>query len=192
MDVRGNDGSECIGQHVPSCGGAEDRKRDRNLCRWHLKKSLPGSGSIVYTLRPNLMVGRHGNGGTRYFNGTIYEVKIYNQSLSASQISTLPASSGPDGGTVFPSPLSILLRQVIKRLRSRITMCNFTGDITRPPAIANVTQNTPIGRRSTPITRGLCSRVALPRISRASIHDPDTRWIAIPGGDDWPGNRCHR
>src|SRR5437868_12270210 len=51
-----------------------------------LKTSLPGSGTIVYTLGPNLMIGRHGNGGTRYFNRTIDEVKIYNQSLSASEI----------------------------------------------------------------------------------------------------------
>src|SRR4051812_5776805 len=36
------------------------------------KKTQPGSGTIVYTLGPNLMIGRHGNGGTtRYFNGTI-------------------------------------------------------------------------------------------------------------------------
>jgi hypothetical protein len=54
-----------------------------------LKTSLTVSNSIVYTLGPNLMIGRHGNGGTRYFNGVIDEVKIYNQTLSASEISTL-------------------------------------------------------------------------------------------------------
>jgi hypothetical protein len=41
---------------------------------------------IAYTLGPNLMIGRHSNGGTNFFNGTIDQVAIYNTSLSPVEI----------------------------------------------------------------------------------------------------------
>jgi hypothetical protein len=60
------------------------------------RASVPASGAISYTLGANLMIGRHANGvTTRYFNGTIDEVGVYNRALSASEISALAGAGVP-------------------------------------------------------------------------------------------------
>jgi hypothetical protein len=51
--------------------------------------STPASGTISYTLGLNLNIGRHGNGDpTRYFNGTIDQVAVYNSALSPLEVAT--------------------------------------------------------------------------------------------------------
>ncbi len=35
------------------------------------------TGTIAYTLDPNVMIGQHGNGGGSYFHGTLDSVRFY-------------------------------------------------------------------------------------------------------------------
>jgi hypothetical protein len=57
-----------------------------------LRASVSAGGTISYTLGPNMNIGRHANGDpTRYFNGTIDEVNVYAQALTASEITALAA-----------------------------------------------------------------------------------------------------
>jgi peptidoglycan hydrolase-like protein with peptidoglycan-binding domain len=55
-----------------------------------LKSSSPQSGNIAYTLGQGFNVGRHGDGDLIYdFIGVMDEVRIYNRSLSSSEITAL-------------------------------------------------------------------------------------------------------
>jgi hypothetical protein len=60
-----------------------------------LAGSAPFSGTIAYTLGPDLLIGRHGNGCDRFFAGTIDEATVYARSLSAGEIAALAAQSSP-------------------------------------------------------------------------------------------------
>jgi hypothetical protein len=93
-----------------------------------LKNWLSTNGApIAYTLGPNLIIGKHGNGGTRYFNGLIDEVKIYNHNLDATQIANLASILRTDKNT--PIPISTLNPPAAKG--QKITEQNFDVQILR-------------------------------------------------------------